>query len=111
MHVVRLVDPRRREEILRSVEELAQRIKDALGAEAVYLHGSFARGDVHEGSDIDLVVVADLPGRIFDRIYRVIDMTDLPVEPLVYTPEEFKEMVEKDNPFIIRVLTEGRRLI
>jgi len=66
---------------------------------------------VHEGSDIDLVVVADLPGRIFDRIYRVIDMTDLPVEPMVYAPAEFRDMVDKGNPFIMQVLAEGRKLI
>jgi len=93
------------------VEELAARLKQELGAEAVYLHGSFAHGRVHEGSDIDLIVVADLPGRIFDRILAVLEMTDLPVEPLVYTPAEFRQMLERDNPFMRRAVDEGIRLV
>ena len=44
-----------RRELLRFVEEL----KEKLPVSRVYLFGSFARGKVHEGSDIDLLIVAD----------------------------------------------------
>ncbi len=33
--------------------------------EAVYVFGSFARHAEHEGSDIDLLVIGKLPGRVF----------------------------------------------
>jgi hypothetical protein len=32
----------------------------------------------------------------------------IPVEPVGYTPEEFMEMIEKRNPFILDVLERGR---
>jgi predicted nucleotidyltransferase len=51
--------------------------------EAVYVFGSFARGEEHEGSDIDLLVVGDLPGRAPARVGEVLRRTDLPVEPIV----------------------------
>ena len=44
------------------------------------------------------------------RIERVLELTDLPIEPLVYTPAEFEELVRAGNPFILRVLREGKEL-
>lgn len=111
MPVVRSLDPGRREELLRLVNEFARTLKDRLGAVEVHLHGSLVEGGLHEGSDIDLVVVAELPGRVFERITRVLELTDLPVEPLVYTPAEFQHMVEDGDPFIRQVLSSGQRLI
>ena len=95
-----------RRELLRFVEEL----KEKLPVSRVYLFGSFARGNVHEGSDIDLLIVGDFPERVFTQIERVLELTDLPIEPLVYTPAEFEELVRAGNPFILRVLREGKEL-
>ena len=61
-------------------------------------------GGIHEGSDIDLVIVGDFRERFFERIGRILELTDLPVEPLVYTPEEFEAMKASKNPFIEEVL-------
>jgi hypothetical protein len=77
----------------------------------VYLFGSFARGEVHEGSDVDLMIIGDFTGRIFDRIGMVLDMTELPIEPLVYTPAELEEMKASGNPFITEVLRTALRLV
>jgi len=46
----------------------------------------------------------------FGRIEQVLQLTDLPIEPLVYTPAEFEEMVKNENPFLLHVLQEGRKL-
>lgn len=104
------VDPARRKEILRQVEAFARQLKEELPVEEVYLHGSFAQGDVHEGSDIDLVIVGDFKERFPYRIGRILRMTTLPIEPLVYTREEFEEMKRSGNPFISTVLSTGRAL-
>jgi len=68
------------------------------------LYGSFSRGEIHEGSDIDLLIVGNFKERLFDRIGKILELTDLPVEPLVYTVEEFEEMKRSQNPFILDVL-------
>lgn len=97
---------RTREELLSFVA----RLKEALPVRKVYLFGSFSRGEIHEGSDIDLLIVGDFQERLFDRIGRVLALTDLPIEPLVYTQKEFNEMIERRNPFVLHVLQEGKAL-
>jgi len=68
----------------------------------VYFYDPFARGEiheeVHEGSDIDLIIIGNFKERLFDRIGKVLDLTDLPIEPLVYTEEGFRQMIREGNP-------------
>ncbi len=76
----------------------------------VIVFGSFARGDTHEGSDLDLIVVKDTDERFFDRIGRVRDAVHGPgldVHPLVYTPTEMGEMLTSGNSFLETALAEG----
>lgn len=82
-----------------------------LGVERVLLFGSWARGTATRRSDLDLVVVwpTDLPP--LARIGRVLELlkdAPLPVEPIVYTPEEFAS--RRDLPFLRGVLREARVL-
>ena len=44
------------------------------------------------------------------RAAAILGLTDLPVEPLCYTEEEFAELVRDENPFILRALAEGIRV-
>jgi len=75
----------------------------------VWLFGSFARGDYHAASDVDLLIVkeTDLPfvQRAAD-VWRACEST-LSIEPLVYTPAEFERMQRQENPLIARALEEG----
>ena len=109
MHTLRRVDIGKREEILEEVEEFSGDLGERFNCE-VYLYGSFVRGDIHEGSDIDLIIVGDFKERFFDRIGKILDLTDLPIEPLVYTRDEFDAM-KRDNLFIKSVLGGARRLV
>ena len=110
MHKLRRIDPARGDEIRRSVEEFAGALKSTPGVRAVYVYGSYVTGELHEGSDIDMVVVADFPEPFLDRIARVMAMTALPIEPLVYTTAEFEAMRDGRNPLISEVLRTGRQL-
>ena len=73
----------------------------------IILYGSFSRGDFHEGSDVDLIVVGDFRERPHKRAAAILE---LPVEPLCYTDEEFAELVRNENPFILQALAEGVRV-
>ncbi len=75
----------------------------------IILFGSFARGDYHAGSDVDLIIVKETKKRFTDRIGDVLELcdTDLVVEPLVYTPAEIEKMLSRDNDFIQSALREG----
>lgn len=100
------------------IEAALRRLTEKLvawGALKVILFGSVARGDYSGASDIDLVVVKDTPERPQQRIADALEQcwsTDppLPVEPLVYTPEEFARLVADDNPLIAEALRHGRVL-
>ena len=73
------------------------------------MFGSVARGEADEGSDPDLVIVADTARPFLERyrdfagLYDVWPRLDL----LIYTPAEFERMRAEGNPLIERVLAEG----
>lgn len=81
--------------------------------EAVYLFGSFARGRVHEGSDIDLLIIGHFHERFPERTLRVLRLNrrNLPISPFCYTPQEIERGKAEGNPFILAALAEGRRLV
>jgi len=97
-----------REEIYEQLREFAHLLKSKHEAKNVYLYGFFARGDFHEGSDIDLIIVGEFEGRMHQRIGKILDLTSLPVEPLVYTEAEFEQM--KERAFLKEVLATGKEL-
>ena len=104
------VNIERREEIFEALKNFVKELKEKLPVQEVFLYGSFATGNIHEGSDIDLIIVGDFKERFVERIGKILEMTDLPIEPLVYTPEEFKTMQEAKNPLIMEILRNGKRL-
>lgn len=110
MSAVCSLDPGARDANLRRLTELAHRLRRELPVESVYVFGSFARGAEHEGSDIDLLVVGEIPGRAFDRVGEVIRRTDLPVEPIVVRRATLERRLQEGHPLFVRALREGVRL-
>jgi len=68
----------------RRVKEAIDRIIRGYQPKKVILHGSFARGDYHEGSDIDLIIIKDTSDRFADRIEKVLEFCtgEVAVQPL-----------------------------
>ena len=97
-------------EIINRIKELVSEIKIKFPVREVYLYGSFAKNEIHEGSDIDLLIIGDFKERFFERIGKILELTDLPIEPIVYTPEEFDELKKSQNPFITEVLKTAIKL-
>ena len=75
---------------------------------AVILYGSVSRGDFHEGSDVDLIIVGDFRERFHKAGRRPSSIS--PIEPICYTGEEFADLVRSANPFIQEALAEGVRV-
>jgi len=75
----------------------------------VILFGSWARGDEDEYSDLDLVIIKETQERFLDRLKRVYELVKptFAMDVLVYTPQEFAKMQERNNYFIEMVLKEG----
>lgn len=96
-----------------TLDEITRRLTPALAAAGVVraiVFGSHARGEADAWSDLDLVVVAQTGLPFVDRfraLGALFDVSPCPLELLVYTPEEFSQMIEAENPFIQEVLKDG----
>jgi predicted nucleotidyltransferase len=112
MHKVCNINLEQRGQIAEQIERYCQDIVSKLNPHAIILFGSFATGDINEGSDIDILVVADFEVNFLDRIKLLINLnrSGLPIEPIGYTPEEFDRMKGAGNAFVARVLKTGRML-
>jgi len=104
------VDIERSGEVLKGIEEYAKEIIGKLNPRRIILFGSFARGDINEGSDVDLIVIADWREGFLERIKLLLDLNEfgIPLEPIGYTEEEFEDLIDGENPFILEVLKEGK---
>jgi len=78
------VNPENSDKLIEEIKRFAVRLKEILPVKEVYLFCSFAKGEIHEGSDIDLLIIGQFEKRLFDRIGKILDLTDLSVEPFVY---------------------------
>ncbi|MEM4311495.1 MAG: nucleotidyltransferase domain-containing protein [Nitrososphaerales archaeon] len=97
--------------MLERIEKYKDKVVRELNPSAVILFGSFARGDINEGSDVDIIVIADFKEEFLDRIKTLLSLNDdLPLETIGYTPGEFIKMKDEGNSFILEVLKNGKIL-
>jgi predicted nucleotidyltransferase len=104
------------EAVKQALTELHQALVEVYGGRlrGVYLYGSYARGDFHPGSDVDVLVVLEgpvQPPREIDRIGdRVADIC-LEHNLLIGTfPVSEEWLQERKSPLFEQVRREGIRL-
>lgn len=99
-----------RERLDRALAAVIDQIVQELDPERIIVFGSMARGDIHEDSDLDLLIVKETDQPFLQRIDEVLAVlrTDVPVEPLVYTSAELERLREEGRDFIETILEEGR---
>lgn len=100
----------RSEEVFDRIARYREKVVRELNPGRIILFGSFARGDFNEGSDVDLIVVADWKQDFLDRTRVLLDMNEfhLPLEAVGYTEDEFERMAREGNRFIGEVITTGK---
>ena len=100
-------------------ERLIQQIVDKLAADyapwQIILFGSYAYGTPNEQSDIDLLVIkeTDLPSskRAAEVFWAMVGIhSNIPVHPLVVTPDEMNRRLKKGDHFIEDIVEKGRSL-
>lgn len=99
-----------RRKALREAKKLIKRVRTKLRPIDIFLFGSVARGDVHELSNINLVIVADFKGTRRDRVEQILNIAQdlkltFPVEPLPLRPEEFQSA--RKRPFFRHIVREA----
>ena len=103
-----LTDPTR-------LTQIADRLRERLGATRVIVYGSVARGEATIHSDIDLFVVAPSDDKTFRRLSdareAIRDLSyRIPVSPLVLTPDEVEAAQSQGDAFVCQVLSDGVEL-
>lgn len=90
--------------------EIIRRIVVTARPEKVILFGSRARGDARMDSDIDLLVVANDPQPRSLRasaLYGILSDIPVPMDILVYRPEEIEEWRDVPQASVTTAVREG----
>ncbi|MBU1366471.1 MAG: nucleotidyltransferase domain-containing protein [Candidatus Omnitrophica bacterium] len=81
--------------------------------EKIILFGSLAAGNIHEWSDIDLVIIKSTAKRFIDRLHDIhlLVKPKVGVNFIVYTPQEVQKMVEENRYFLVKeIFAKGKVL-
>jgi len=92
---------------------ITHKIVQMLQPERIVLFGSWAWGEPDPDSDVDLLIVKDSPQPRRERqrdLRRKLYPPGLPLDLLVYTPQEVDERLNAGDFFIRNVLTKGKIL-
>jgi predicted nucleotidyltransferase len=96
------------------LRDVVERILTVKRPAAIILFGSLARGDAHDGSDLDLLIVEHenpLPRHRRATPYQMAFLgINRDIDLLIYTPEEIEEWANVPQAFITTVMREGRVL-
>lgn len=89
---------------------LVGRIRDGYEPEKIILFGSLARGDDHEWSDIDLIIVKDTDASYGERVKALTPLIRdrlVGADILVYSLEEYESAREKGSSFLKEAERDG----
>ncbi len=91
------------------IQDIKQQIINKYKPERIILFGSAARGEFTTDSDIDILIVKKTNKRKFDRMCEIRRLLDynLPLDLVVYTPEEVKLATQQGNDFVKTIYDEG----
>jgi predicted nucleotidyltransferase len=94
------------------VKNIVERLKANYNPDKIILFGSLVEGTAGRGSDIDLIIIKQTkedPWTRTSQVDRFIEH-NMPVELLVYTPEEIEERLKMNDFFVKEVLERGEIL-
>ena len=95
------------------IDDIVRRILETAQLEKIILFGSRARGDARPNSDFDLLVIKESsePGYRRDApLYVALAGLNVPVDVMVYTPEEVTDWSAVPQAFITTAVREGKVL-
>ena len=106
----RPVSPQVSEHLMR---EIVARIVRIAHPQRIILFGSRARGDARPDSDVDLLVITDSKEPRYRRavpLYGVLSDILVPMDIMVYSPEEVQEWSGVPQAFVTTAVREGKVL-
>lgn len=99
------------EDINNIIQRFLTLVSQEFPVKNIYLFGSYAKGNAHDYSDIDIAVVSDkFEGIRFndkERLAKYIINTSYDLEVHPFKTEDFTE----DNPFVKEIIRTGKKII
>ncbi len=115
--------PRNSFPIMTTIAERADHLEKALDRmvavlvkeyrpEKIILFGSFASGMVHEGSDLDLLIIKETTKRPIDRQVEVYGLVkpEIGIDLFIYTPQEFRYLESIGFSLVKEMVANGKVL-
>lgn len=102
----------RKNELKAELDRITGIIIDKYCPEKIVLFGSFAENNIHEWSDIDLLIIKDTPQRPVDRsleLFRLIH-PKVGIDLFIYTPDEINALHKERYAFLLHILENGKVL-
>ncbi len=99
--------------MLKTIDEIRDTIISKYEPDRIILFGSRATGTATETSDIDLLILKDTNDRPLDRRIHVETLLSdraVPIDIVVYTPQEMNYLFSIGSPFVEEVIETGRVL-
>jgi predicted nucleotidyltransferase len=94
--------------IIEKVKQYADIVKQTMTVKKIILYGSFARGNEHEHSDIDVAVIVDkIEGNYLElstRLFELVNGVDIRIEPVLLSEDS------DNSGFIESILKYGREI-
>ena len=107
----KMVDRQTRNTIIDIVRKYAATVGQQYCLKELYLFGSYAKGNPHEDSDIDIAVVSDdFTGDTYDDQLALMKLrydVDLRIEPHPFLTEDFTD----ENPFAYEIMHTGIQIV
>ncbi len=95
------------------ISEIVEKIASGYNPDKIILFGSYAIGNPDENSDLDLFVIKKSDKPRPQRIVKVRKMlygSMIPIDLIVYTPEEIEANKDNKYSFVYEVLNTGKIL-
>jgi len=97
--------------VIKTLQDVVRQLKEHYKPDRVILYGSYAEKRVKKDSDIDLLIIKDTDKRFIDRVIeveKILSNRILPLDIVVYTPQEVRFLFSIGSPFIEEALEKGR---
>ncbi len=93
------------------INGIISKIAESYKPEKIILFGSYAKGEETDDSDLDILVLKNTKDGFFNRIRavrKILQPQRVPMDILVYTPEEFEQKKNETNHIVYIINKEGK---
>jgi predicted nucleotidyltransferase len=100
-------------DVSKEIRNITAQIIEKYKPDKIILFGSATQGEITPDSDVDfLIIKKETPLYGADRIRELSKVIDrnIPVDFLIYRPEEFNKRLQMGDPFLKAIVKEGKVL-